>query len=163
MIEPERRTRGFLGGPSRCTECRILVAELSSLSGGWGLYLTGAGERIALRATLAVPGQPAGLWAREHAVPVPAGKAQALLDRCAELDVLAASVNRMRPPKPDEPVMVVTLWNPDGATASVEKPAGVAVPSIDAIGRAASRLAREAAKARCTREGPLGLAWRPWR
>src|SRR5512139_2077813 len=112
MTEPGDRTRGFLGCPSRRSDCRILVAELSSLSGGWGLYLTGSGERVALRATLPRPGQPPGLWAREHAVPLAPGKVQALFDCCVELDVLAESALPRRPQKPDEPVIVVTLWNP---------------------------------------------------
>jgi hypothetical protein len=160
------RTSAFLGDVARRMECRVSVVVLSSFSGGWGVYVTGSGECAVLAASIPARGQPAGLWAREHRVLLSAAQAQALLSRCVDVDVAAVSLVGLRPFLPDEPCIGLTLWNPDGATVSFEKPAGVEVPAVDAVVRAASRLTRKTRGLPCTHdmhEGPLRGLWRPWR
>lgn len=158
----ENRTTAFLGPVARRAECRVAVVSLAAFSGGWGVFVTGAGERVVLKASLPAPGGPAGLWAREHRVPIAAGKARALLARCAELDLCGADLTGTRPLRPDEPTVAFTLWNADGAELSVHKPLGVPVPALDAIARAAQRLVGDAARTPPTHEGPLGSRWTPW-
>lgn len=157
----DNRTAELLGDPARRGACRLLVASISAFSGGWGVFLDGEGLCITLNATLPRPGQPPGLWAREHRVELGVAKAQALLRRCVEVDLVATSLPDARPLRPDEPTVSLSLWGPTGTRWSLDKPLGVAHPGVDAIVAAAGRLKRPAQDATLSSEGPLGT-WRPW-
>lgn len=157
----DNRTAALLGDPAQWGACRLLVASIAPFSGGWGVFLDGAGRCITLNAVLPRPGQPPGLWAREHRAELGAARAQVLFGRCVEADLVATSLQGARPLRPDEPTVSLSLWGPAGARWSLDKPLGVAHPGVDAIVTAASRLKRPAPDALLLREGPLGT-WRPW-
>ena len=89
-------------------------------------------------------------------------KAQALLEHGVEVDLIATSLAGSRPLRPDEPIVVLSVWNPSGARWVLEKPHGVAHPGVDAVVRAAERLKRPARGGTLLVEGPLRSAWRPW-
>ena len=150
-------TLGFLDG---LEGWRVVVTSLSAFSGGWGLYVGATGACTALSAKLAPLGRAPGLWAYEHELPLGAARARAFLERCIEHDVLAAAVSR--PARPDEPLVTISMWSSRGAHASVARPAGEAVASIDAVVRAATKLHRQARRSALTREAPLEASWRPW-
>lgn len=155
------KTAEHLGDRATWAACRLIVTELSGLSGGWGLAMRGDGNGAVLRVTLPLPEQGGHLWAREQRLSLSGAKALGLFARLVELDVLATPASG--PLRPDEPCATLSVRNAAGREASVQKPKGVMAPAIDQLLKSASRLARAAREAPCTHEGPLGLAWNPWR
>ncbi|MFO0742571.1 MAG: hypothetical protein U0270_42250 [Labilithrix sp.] len=157
------RTAEHLGDRATWAECRLIITELSGLSGGWGVALRGDGDGAVLRATLPTPdqGRGGGLWAREQRLSLSSAQAIGLFTRLVELDVLAFYA--ARPLRPDEPCAIVSIRNAAGREASAQRPKDVAAPAIDQLLKSASRIARAARDAPCTHEGPLGVAWNPWR
>ena len=156
----DNQTAVFLGPEAERVRCRLTVSDSSQ--DGWCMFLDGEGRLAVVLVSSLVLGPPP--TERRFRMQLTSEQAHAMFTRCVEQDLFAVHASHlgMRPNKPGEPTVALTLRNPAGQRLDFRKPSGVAIPALDAVVTAAREQVRVPQRQEPEYEGPYRAFWTPW-
>lgn len=156
----DNQTAVFLGPQQDRVRCRLTVSDSSQ--DGWSVFLDGEGRLAVVQVSYLALGPPP--TERRFRMQLTIDQAHAMFARCIEHDLVALHTSQlgMRPSRPGEPMVTLTLRNPAGQRLELRKPSGMAIPALDAVVTTAREHVRVPHTQKPEYEGPYRAFWTPW-
>jgi len=150
----------FLGSEADRVRCRLTVSDSSQ--DGWSMFLDGEGRLAVVLISYLALGPPP--TERRYRMQLTIDQAHAIFARCIEHDLVAAqdSSHTIRPNRPGEPTVALTLRNPAGQRLELCRPIGVTHSALDAVVASVRKYVRVPQTQKPEYEGPYRAFWTPW-
>jgi hypothetical protein len=117
----------FLGYSTDWKDVQVHLSALQGLWGGWQVFVSGGGVTVIRRVSPVKREQ-------RYKLTLTGAEVQSLLETCVENDLLAVPLP-LRPGRPDETMIEITLVNKRGENRTVKKWAGEPLAAFDAPSR----------------------------